>query len=141
MNQLPTTDSYKEFYSLTKGCYVVELKKDIKSFNNMFRYKTNLKKIIVPACINSISNYEFKDCSNLIYIELPSKVNIGNEAFNGCVNLEKIILPTELKSISTGTFSQCSKLDSVLLPEGLTSIEDYAFQVAPPCHMWHFLKV
>ena len=50
-----------------------------------------LNRSLVVTDINSISNYEFKDCSNLIYIELPSKVKIGNEAFNGCVNLEKII--------------------------------------------------
>ncbi|MGB6219500.1 leucine-rich repeat domain-containing protein, partial [Haloferula sp.] len=47
----------------------------------------------------------------------------------GCSSLTSITLPEGLTSIETFAFSGCTSLTSITLPEGLTSIGDYAFFV------------
>lgn len=78
--------------------------------------------------LTSISNLAFRNCQNLIKIELPANIiTIGERAFEMCYNLKSIILPENLRIIEKGVFSNCNKLPSIQLPDHLQSIGASAF--------------
>lgn len=53
---------------------------------------------------------------------------IGNYAFNNCYLLSSIILPPTITEIRAGAFSGCKGLACLDIPEGVSSIGDYALQ-------------
>lgn len=82
----------------------------------------------------------------------PDTVGIGREAFVGCNNLTSIIIPqsvmyinysafekceslqtvtfekgSQLRELDTAVFYYCQQLEGIVLPNGLTTIEDWAF--------------
>jgi len=55
---------------------------------------TDITSISIPDSIESIGDYAFQYCSNLIEIKVPDSVTfIGDKSFEGCTNLESITLP------------------------------------------------
>ena len=106
-----------------------------------FINKDKVKKLIIkePAegkkGIETIGANAFKDCKNLLEVELPSSLKtigesafrytkleelrlysvetIGTTAFQGCSNLKKIWLPANLTSIGKQAFDGCSKITHV----------------------------
>lgn len=79
--------------------------------------------------ITSIGDSAFRECRNLVSIDIPSSVDsIGIEAFIGCEKLLSITIPTGVTSISEYTFKQCSSLTEVSIPSTLTKIGNEAFK-------------
>ncbi len=80
---------------------------------------------------NRITHYigdDFKDCKNLVSIEIPSGVTyIGDGTFSNCSSLTSIEIPSGVTSIRDGTFSGCSSLTSIEIPDSVTSIKSSAF--------------
>lgn len=79
-------------------------------------YQTNLKRIVIPDTVNSISNNVFEKCSDLSYVNLSNVKSLGSECFAYCFALESIDLTYVLyyyqgmSENSTGTFKCCSQL-------------------------------
>ena len=87
-----------------------------------------VKDLVIPNSVTSISNFAFSGCSGLTSVSIPNSVmSIGNYAFYKCSGLTFVIIPNSVTSIGNSAFHSCSGLTSVTIPNGLTSIDDYAF--------------
>lgn len=63
----------------------------------------------VPDTVTKIGEEAFRNCSNLISIQLPkSLTTIQNNAFYGCRYLKNITLPSGLTTLGLGAFSNCT---------------------------------
>ena len=60
-----------------------------------------------------IGEYAFSGCESLQDIELPNAVSIGADAFSKCTALSKVCLGVKLHKIEAGTFSYCSSLSYI----------------------------
>ena len=78
-----------------------------------------ITEVVIPETVTSIGQYAFAGCSSLsnVYIEKRE----GN-----AVTMERT-LPSGITVIKEGTFAGCSSLTELVLPEGITTIENYAF--------------
>lgn len=91
-----------------------------------------LTTVDVPL-VTYIHDGEFRGCTNLTSINMPSVTKIGYQqsgegAFAGCTSLALISLPSGLTSINGRAFQNCTSLALTSLPSGLTYIGDQAFQ-------------
>lgn len=89
--------------------------------------------IVIPQTHNGktvvgIGDNAFVNNSNLTVVVLPNTItDIQYGAFDNCYNLRNLTLPSAVKAIGKRAFLNCSNMDFVL-PEGLTSIGDNAFE-------------
>jgi len=93
-----------------------------------FRYKTNLKKVVIPQTVTSIGKYAFAGCGKLTNIVIPSSITkIEDGAFSGCINLVTINLPNGITSIGNNVFAKCEGLLNITIPTGVTSLGSQLF--------------
>ena len=97
--------------------------------------------LIIPAGVTSIGNFTFYDCTDLTSITIPDSVtNIGASSFDGCNDLttayylgdfegwNKISGLDNLMSKITTLYINGQKVEGdLIIPDGVTSISDYAF--------------
>ena len=79
--------------------------------------------------VTSIGNSAF-GATSLTSVKIPSGVTtISQWAFEYCTNLKSVIFAerSQLTILNKGAFDTCSSLMSINIPEGVTSIGDYAF--------------
>lgn len=78
----------------------------------------------------AIGDYAFYKCEKLQNVVMPNSVaSIGNGSFKYCKLLRKLGLSNNVKTIGKEAFYYCDALyGSMILPEGLTSIGEMAFQ-------------
>ena len=94
-----------------------------------YKYKEDIRQVIVGEGITSISNYAFYQIYNMSKVTIPSTVtNVGYEAFRECTSLEKIALPEKLTEIGSGAFRECTSLIDVEIPKTVTKIGGYSFE-------------
>lgn len=76
-----------------------------------------------------IAGGAFRNCSDLMSINLPASVKvIGESSFYGCIGLTSFLLPKNLESIGSASFAGCLNLSSITFPKNLRNIGDHAFQ-------------
>ncbi|MCR5460166.1 MAG: leucine-rich repeat domain-containing protein [Acetatifactor sp.] len=90
-------------YVLADGTVCISGRGEI--YSNLFKNRTDLKKLVVENGIR----------------------NLGTSTFEGCTGLTQVILPEGLKIIGKKCFSDCRSLKTVNLPEYMSEISDYAF--------------
>ena len=118
---------------------------------------TSLTSITIPNSITCINGNAFSNCTSLTSITIPNGVTfIGSSAFSGCTALAyhtygnanylgntsnpyyALISPVatdisscqlhpEVKVFVPNALSDCTSLTSVIIPNGITSIGNYAF--------------
>ncbi len=109
---------------------------------NLYLNGSLVKDLIIPDDITSINNYTFARCSNLESITIPdSLISIGTEAFANCTNLTRVNI-SDLSSWCNIKFAEktsnpayCAQnlylngilVEDLIIPDGVTSINDYAF--------------
>eukprot|EP00980_Cylindrotheca_fusiformis_P002664 scaffold623_cov83-Cylindrotheca_fusiformis.AAC.1 len=122
----------------------------------------SLRKVIVCSISTRLGRGVFKDCSGLIFVDLPeglqvieaelfsfceslptikipsSVIEIGDQAFDGCNSLSTIKIPSVVK-IGFCAFIRCQALKHVQLPETLASIGSCAFNSCEKLEFVHFV--
>ena len=67
--------------------------------------------------ILQIGNSVFKNCSELLSIEIPATVTkLGSSVFEDCTKLEEISIPHSVKNIGNGVLKGCDNLSSISVP-------------------------
>ena len=83
----------------------------------------------LPSSLETIGEYAFQNCYNLVLDELPSGLEaVGENAFDCCYSLALDKLPSGLTSIGVDAFKDCSSLALEELPVGVEDVPDRAFQ-------------
>lgn len=86
-----------------------------------------IESITIPSTVKIIGNEAFKDCKNLVEINLVDGIEIiEDRAFLGS-GLKKITLPSTLKNIGDLAFAECVELSEIVFSEGLEEIGMKAF--------------
>ena len=99
---------------------------------------TSLTSITIPNSVTSIGALAVSDCTSLTSITIPDSVtSIGEYAFSNCSSLKKIVVDNNNKVydsrdncnaiIETATNSIIIGCANTLIPNSVTSIEEYAF--------------
>lgn len=122
--------------------------------DSLFADCASLEEIIIPTGITTITQWAFRNCTNLKRCKFDKGsqlTNLGLYTFSGCTSLEEFEIPngvteikyecfencTSLSSVTIGSgvtrivrdsFSNCSSLTSINIPNSVTEISDNAFQ-------------
>ena len=115
-----------------------------------FEGKDYIEKVIFPKMSLKVGSYAFRDCINLIEIEVDEEcefTEIGDHVFYGCNNLSKIVAPSNVASkivkncdvssvdveilgnfIDELAFIDCRCLNSITIPDTIIKIGGAAFR-------------
>ena len=104
--------------------------------DSAFERCSSLTSLTLPSSLQLIGDWAFYDCSSLTSLTLPSSLqSIGGGALTGCTSLRsvignqfyKVIGQMLLSSDGTQVIAYWGENSEVTIPEGVQSIEDYAF--------------
>ena len=100
-------------------------------FDNVVYYTTTNDKVIEPRNLDSfgapfVSN-TYDDDRGIIVFDGPV-TTIPYAAFELQETLSGITMPVSVREIGSFAFSVCPALEDIVIPDGLVSIGDYAFQ-------------
>lgn len=97
-----------------------------------YSYRESITKVVVGEGITQLNLYVLSKLTNVKTIVLPSTLTtISSNAFYNDTSLEVINLgDTKITSIGLNAFENCSALSDVTLPETMTEISDFAFRNA-----------
>lgn len=98
--------------------------------NEALRYSssnTTLRRVALPATVETIGNIAFGKCAGLEYMDIPNVKTLGEYAFWDCTNLKEIRLGNKLETIGRFAFSQCRSLSALELPNSLRTLAARAF--------------
>lgn len=116
-----TKVSIPETVTINGAEYAVEAI-DAKTFAG----NTTVTSVTVPDTVKTIAEGQFKDCSKLTSVTLPSAITeIPADTFAGTA-LTSVTVPSKVTSIGAGAF-QGTKLTSVTLPASVTTVGASAF--------------
>jgi uncharacterized repeat protein (TIGR02543 family) len=129
------------FYNYSSLTSIIIADSVVSIGNSTFFSCYRLTSISIPGSVISIGNNAFMLCSNLTSIDIPDSVtSIGSDAFLTCLSLTEInVASGNTNYASDGgvlfdkdkkTLIRCSKgkAGSYVIPDGVTSIESYAFE-------------
>jgi len=106
-----------------------------------FKGCTNLADVTLPDSLISVADGAFSGCSSLVSIKIPANVQSFGAAFSNCTSLCKVYV-TDIANWCMISFSSADanplsngadlyvgddKITALVVPEGVTSIGDYAF--------------
>lgn len=93
-----------------------------------FKDCVNLVAINLPTCITRFAGGTFKNCSNLTSAIIPnSVVYCGSRIFDSCTRLSDIVIPTGLNTFHSSSFINCSNLKSVRILGQIDVLHQYMF--------------
>lgn len=99
---------------------------NLKSIGSNAFAMSGIKKLVLPDTIESVGTQAFKQCNNLVYVEINCK-SVGTEAFTNCTNIKTLLLNNGLENIDEKAFNRCSSLESVIIPDSVKNIGSEAF--------------
>ena len=96
--------------------------------SSVFRYCSNLKKIVVKDGTQSVASYAFNGCSHLSDVSFSVMKTLSISAFDGCESLKSINL-SQATNLPEYTFRYCKKLviSDGVINNAITTIGDSAF--------------
>ena len=89
---------------------------------------SSLKKVILSASCTSITENDFKGCTNLTTVEINGKdTTISGHPFKKCSTLKAVVFGPNITKISDGAFYGVETLKSVSMSDNVVSIGGSAF--------------
>ncbi len=86
--------------------------------------------VVIPDNIVEIQTTAFDACVGMKTVYIPDSVKVfGSSIFIHCVSLE--YLPIGKNQTESGVFLGCDSLVNVVIPDNITSINNYAFSTCP----------
>ena len=123
--------TYSATYYIPSGLKTVTVTRG-KILYGAFYNCSNLKNVVLPEDITTISTYAFYNCGGLTSITIPESVtSIGLHAFRNCSSLTNITIPSGVTSIGSATFFGCSSLTSIVIPDTVTTITGKLLGLVP----------
>lgn len=102
----------------TSSIRTITFAPDTKSLtlgNNIFKDCSNLIELDIPDCVTVIPGGLCYDCKSLLRLSLPDDcTSIGKAAFYNCNSLSSVSIPATCSSISSNAFDRCEELQSVI---------------------------
>ena len=114
----------------------------------VFEHCSKLREVTLPSSLTKLSGFMFYYCRSLETVHLPANLkSIGEYAFYACDSLKSLDLPNSVQNIEDYAFSELYNLTSPIynerlfvrmptsyegaytIPEGIETIESYAFHV------------
>ena len=96
--------------------------------DHLFLNGVEIKDLVIPEGVTTISNYSFSHCSFLSSLSIPNSVtSIGSSAFSECSGLTSVTIPGSVTTIGSFAFSGCSGLTTLTIPRSVTTIGSSAF--------------
>jgi len=94
-----------------------------------FKGVTSLQSVVLGENVETIEDFAFISCDNLINVTLPknAKVAVGNHAFYYCSNLTNLVNVESIVSIGASAFWGCNSIESIVIPSAMTEIKDSTF--------------
>jgi len=112
-----------------KNVYIADEVTEISQF--AFKDCTNLETLRLPKTIKKIRLSAFQSCSQLKELTLYDGIeNIEYWAFSNCESLVQINIPGTIKNLDNYTFTGCSNVKSITISEG---VETIGFDVFEDC--------
>lgn len=123
------------YYNVVKKAKTAEV--TYKSYSNYTYYSDYSGDISIPESIvydgvecvvNSIGDWAFSSCNDLISVILPSTIkSIGSYSFAFCECTNDIVLPEMLETIGDEAFYYCDWMTSINIPSTVTKVGKQAF--------------
>ena len=137
---IPDMETWLKISYGSSSCHPFSSSKE----GHLFISGKEITSFVVPQGITNIGRYAFSYCTSITEIILPQGLtNIGYDAFLGCTSLTKVTIPNmetwlhiSYGSSSSHPFSSSKEghlfisgkeITDFVVPQGLTSIGDYAF--------------
>ena len=98
--------------------------------DSAFKGQNSIKKLIIPASVETIGNNAFQYCRMLETVEFAENsalVSIGNYAFGQCFALNSVSLPANLLSIGNYAFYGDTSLKKIVTPAATTKFGTNVF--------------
>lgn len=93
-----------------------------------FRGCCNLKSIIIPKNITTVSTSAFYDCFSLPTVVIPDGVtSLNTSMFYSCYSLSRVLLPDGIITAAAGAFNNFISLADIVIPDDLTKISNQMF--------------
>lgn len=75
-------------------------------------YQCAMESVVFPSLTSTGSTYFLRDCSDLLFADLPKVTSISSSAFNGCRSLTTLILrsQTMVTLANTNAFTNCYRI-------------------------------
>ena len=81
------------------------------------------KSVWLPNSIEEISEYAFRNSSELMRINMPQRLKtIGYNAFENCAKLSEITIPDTVTTLFANAFNNCSSIKEINIPLSVTTI-------------------
>lgn len=98
---------------------------------SLFHYIESIKKVTIGDKVTTIRPEMFMGTTQLETVTIGNSVKeIKRDAFTNCGSLKEVIYPDGIYSlthIGSRAFGYCESLSVINIPEGVTTIEDYAY--------------
>ena len=112
---------------LTAWCNIIFNSNPLHYAGHLFMNGVEIKDLIIPNTVTSISDEAFSDCTGLTSVSIPSSVtSIGAYAFYECNNLASVTVEwADPLPITSNVFSNCSNA-TLYVPAGTKAVYEAA---------------